>query len=176
MGKICDHTSVGQVVWQGGRDLLMIERLNYPQAFALPAGHLDGDSYEDGAKRETKEEVGLEIVDNDCLFHCQVDNPCKRENGTRHNWKIYRAHFWNGEVKAVSDAKRFFWASPERLRELAKRTEYFMGKYGLPFDRVGDLTKAIFGDPQAKKTDPEWVQEMGLEPVWYYLLKKIYYL
>ncbi len=48
-----------------------------------------------------------------------------------------------------------------------------MKKYGIPYDNVGKLTVAIFGnDPALKNTDPEWKEQMGLEPVWYYILKK----
>jgi ADP-ribose pyrophosphatase YjhB (NUDIX family) len=41
--------------------ILLIERAKFPKGFACPAGHVDEDSdYETSAKRELKEEVGLD--------------------------------------------------------------------------------------------------------------------
>lgn len=172
MAKTCDNKSAGQIIFND-QDLLMIERKNYPQAYALPAGHLDGDLFDDATARETKEEVGITILQNQQAWRGTLTNPCKRENGTYHEWEIFRALAWTGEPKAGDDAKSFFWASPDRLISLAARTEYFIKKYKIPYTDVGNLTKAIFGSPEQKNTDPEWVAEIGLEPVWYYVLKEL---
>ena len=145
----------------------------YPEAFALPAGHGDGVSLADAAKKESEEEVGALILENKLVWSGKIDNPCKREGGDHHFWEVYQAISWSGELKAGSDAKEFFWCSPKLLRQLAKRTEYFMTKYTIPHYHVGELTKAIFGDPVTKNTDPEWKAEMGLEPVWYFILKQL---
>lgn len=62
MTKKCDNKSVGMLVWRDG-SLLLIERRKPPFGFAPPAGHIDGDdSFEESAKRELKEEVGLEMI------------------------------------------------------------------------------------------------------------------
>ncbi|MDP1689523.1 MAG: NUDIX domain-containing protein [bacterium] len=61
MSKICDNKSVGQIIYKGNI-LLMIERKNFPKSYALPAGHLDGDTFDIAARRETKEEVGINIL------------------------------------------------------------------------------------------------------------------
>src|SRR3989344_1740666 len=183
MAKICDNTSVGQIILNGG-NIAVIERHNYPQAYALPAGHVDGPlrqseseasdtPWSAGVERECLEEVGLKILKNKLVLKKELDNPCKREGGSHHLWEIYEAIAWRGELKAGDDAKRAFWKTPEELRAFAARTEYFMRKYDLPYSEVGKLTRAIFGDPAAKQTDPEWISEMGLEPVWYYILTKV---
>jgi len=174
MAKRCDNTSVGQIIRLYNGDLVYIERKSYPQAYALPAGHVDGDNpWSAGVERECKEEVGIEIVKNTLVFKEEIDNPCKREGGSHHLWEVYQAEEWNGEPNAGDDAKAAYWGSAEKIGELARRTEYFMAKYGIPYDGVGALTRAIFGDPALKNIDPEWVSEMGLEPVWYYILKKL---
>lgn len=174
MAKICDNTSVGQIIQQGHR-VVLIERRNYPRAYALPAGHVDGDNpWSAGVEREVREEIGLDIKENIELFRREIDNPCKREGGSRHLWKVYRAVSWSGELKAGSDAKRAFWADPGQLRRFVERTDSFIKKYGIAYERVGDLTRAIFGkDPAGAETDPEWREEMGLEPVWYFILKEL---
>jgi len=174
MVKICDNTSVGQIIRDGNK-IVVIERANYPEAFALPAGHVDGDpNFYDAMLREIKEEAGLEVEENKLVFEEDINNPCKREGGTHHLWKVYEALNWSGELKAGSDAKKAVWFSPAELQKIAARTEYFMKKYGISHDKVCELTVAIFGkNPEEKATDSEWKQEMGLEPVWYYILKKL---
>ena len=175
--KKCDNTSAGEIIKMhaaSNSPVAMIKRKNYPQAYAFPAGHGDGDPK--AAVRETSEEVSLTIVDskNKRVFEGEIDNPCKREGGDHHYWQVFEAGEWSGKLEAKSDAAEAFWAKSEDLSKYAARTEYFMEKYGLKYDQVGELTVAIFGkDPSGKDTDPEWLEEMGLEPVWYYMLKKI---
>lgn len=174
MPKLCDNKSAGMIVplWE---HLLMIERRNYPEAYALPAGHLDGDTFPVGAVRECREEVGLEIPTKDIqlVFSTPVTNPCKREGGSWHEWEVYRLLGLPAttEIKEGSDAKKAFWASKVDWQRWARRTEYFMKKYNCRWTDVGTLTTKIFGDPKDKKTDPEWLAEMGLEPVWYFILR-----
>src|SRR3989338_8465242 len=174
MAKVCDNTSVGQIIRDGGK-IVVIERANYPEAFALPAGHVDGDpNFTYAVIRELEEEAGLKVEKNNLVFEEDIDNPCKRQGGTHHLWKVYEALNWSGELKAGSDAKKAVWFSPAELQKIAARTEHFMKKYGISHDQVGKFTVAIFGkNPVEKATDPEWKREMGLEPVWYHILKKL---
>ncbi|QQG46169.1 MAG: NUDIX hydrolase [Candidatus Niyogibacteria bacterium] len=174
MAKIRDNTSVGEII-RDGEKIVVIERANYPESFALPAGHVDGDpNFISAVTRELEEEVGLRVDKNNIVFEEDIDNPCKREGGTHHLWKVYEALNWSGELRAGSDAKKAVWFSKDDLQKIAARTEYFMKKYGISYDKVGKLTVAIFGkNPAEKATDQEWKQEMGLEPVWYYILKKL---
>lgn len=177
MPKRCDHTSVGQIIRDASDRILVIDRHNYPQAVALPAGHVDGDkSFSEAALRETAEEVGIVIPEakNVLVFQEKIDNPCKREDGSHHLWGVYSAVCWTGEVRAGSDAKNFRWLSPTSLQDLAFRTQMLSEKYEIPCSQVGRLTKAIFGDdPTGADTDVHWLMNPGLEPVWWYMLKKI---
>lgn len=174
MAKLCDNTSVGQII-RGGEKIVVITRKNYPEAYALPAGHVDGDpNFTDAMIREIKEEAGLLVEENKSVFRESIDNPCKREGGSHHLWEVFEALRWSGELKAGSDAKEARWFSSADLKRIAERTEYFIKKYGISYEQVGKLTVAIFGkNPEDKATDPEWKEEMGLEPVWYYILKKL---
>lgn len=172
MAKKCDNTSSG-IIFENSDEILLIKRFNYPEAIALPAGHLDGDDPIGNAKRESGEEVGLLPGKLELVFDGGINNPCKRDGGNYHYWFVFKAGFWNGELKAGSDAKEAFWVSKDRLKEYARRTEYFMKKYNVLYNEVGRLTFAIFGDPAQKNTDAEWKDEMGLEPVWYKILKEL---
>ena len=116
-------------------------------------------------EKESMEEVGIEIIENKLVWKGTINNLCKREGGDYHMWEVFEAISWTGEPKAGDDAKEFFWALSERLVQLANRTEYFMKKYDISYDRVADLTRAI-------SVDPQWRGDMGLEPVWYFILKE----
>jgi 8-oxo-dGTP pyrophosphatase MutT (NUDIX family) len=173
--KTCDNKSVGQIIKKGDA-FVVIERRNYPQAYALVAGHCDGESFGDAAIKEAREEANITIEENEPVWQGRIDNPCKREGGSFHDWLIFEAKKWSGELKAGDDAKRFFLCSPEELGKLAARTEYFAEKYGVSPLQVGKLTLRIFGNPAKKNTDPEWAAYPGLEPVWYFILKQIHVL
>lgn len=172
MSKQCDNKSAGEII-RDAHGIVLIERLNYPRSFALPAGHLDGDDFASCAIRETREEVGITIEKNKKVWGGVIDNPCKREGGSRHEWVVFEAQAWHGPLKEGSDAKRAFWADEVTLKHLTGRTEYFLEKYSLRPEQVGDLTIKIFGDPQMPKIDLEWQENPGLEPVWYFILKKL---
>jgi 8-oxo-dGTP diphosphatase len=123
MAKICDHTSVGMFVWKEGK-LLLIERRKFPPGFAVPAGHVDGDdTYEEAAKRELKEEVGLDAVKLELVYEGRRENPCRREGGTWHHWKIYKVEA-AGEVKrSEEETKQAGWYSVEEMRAMYDKIE-----------------------------------------------------
>ena len=96
--KICDHKSVGMLVWEGD-NLLLIERGKPPFGFAIPAGHVDSDTtYEIAAMRELKEEIGLDTEELKLIAEGRRENPCRRQGGTWHYWKVYQI-ISKGEIK-----------------------------------------------------------------------------
>ena len=77
----CDHTSVGVLIWKA-RKLLLIERKRPPYGLAPPAGHVDDHgSFENAAKIEAFEEVGLRVENLTLLGEGKKSNPCRRPNG-----------------------------------------------------------------------------------------------
>ena len=152
MTKKCDNKSVGMLVWRGG-SLLLIERKKPPFGFAPPAGHIDGDSsFEESAKRELKEEVGLEAQNMKLLIEGRKENPCRREGGSWHYWKIYQIEAI-GEIKRSEDeTKQAIFYKKDDLLLLAFKTEkYFRGEI----------------------SQNDWEKSPGLEPVWYEWLKEL---
>lgn len=146
MPSPCDHTSVGIVVERDGR-ILLIERARGAIGFALPAGHVDGDTnYEAAAVRELHEETGLRGLHLELLATARKENLCRREGGTWHQWKVYRAVAEGNIVPSRDEAKRVGWYSLEERKTLAKRTkDYQTGKI----------------------TETDWQAFPGLEPVMY---------
>jgi ADP-ribose pyrophosphatase YjhB (NUDIX family) len=145
MDKVCDHKSVGVFVWRGD-DLLLIQRAKLPYGYALPAGHVDGDtSFEAAAIRELREEVGIKARALDLVAEGRKDNPCRRKDGTWHEWKLYRATDFAGVIAgSVEETKRVGFFTKEQIRALADRTEKYLRK---------------------EIPENEWMQSPGLEPV-----------
>lgn len=164
--KICDHKSAGVLVKKDGR-ILLIERKKFPAGFALPAGHLDGDEFRKAGLRELAEETGIIAEELKYVLGEEVTNPCRRSGGTSHQWEVFEAVLWKGEVnRAEDETKSVEWASPERLKDLALKTESFAKKHGLLPSNLSALTHAL-------SSDPEWQRSPGLEPVWYHFLRTI---
>lgn len=152
MPKICDHTSVGMLIWNDDR-LLLIERMKFPFGFSPPAGHVDDDaSYEESAKREVEEEVGLKVINLKLLTEGRKENKCRREDGSWHYWKIYEAEVEGEANRSLDETKQLIWCSRKKLKEMSERTE----KY---------LLKEI--------SDSDWEKFPGVEPVWHEWFKEL---
>lgn len=163
---VCDNKSVGMLVWRGG-NLLLVERKKYNFGFAPPAGHLDGFSPEDAAAKELKEEVGLEAYELKLVLTEDLENPCRREGGSRHQWYVYDVVRWGGEVRPSEDeTKQYTWVSPVKIGELASRLEKFMRNNGLDIDNLPAVVAAT-------NKYADWKENPGLEPPWYVLFKEL---
>lgn len=151
MDKKCDHKSVGMLVWKNNK-LLLIERAKFPFVYAPPAGHCDGEDFEFTAKKELKEEVGLEAKELRLLTEGRKENPCRRIDGTWHYWQIFEV-VCSGEVeRSLEETKQTKWVSVEELKYLAKRTEEFQN---------------------GKISEEEWKVNPGLEFVWCEWLREL---
>ncbi len=143
--KICDHKSVGMLVRKDEK-ILLLERMKFPFAFALPAGHLDGnESFEEVARVELFEETGLAVKALKLLGKGRKENPCRRIDGTWHFWQIFEVEV-EGELNcSLSETKQLKWVSVDELRKLAKRCEQYL---------AGEIS------------NEDWKTSPGLEPVW----------
>lgn len=151
MEKVCDHTSVGILVWNQNK-LLLIERKNFPFGFAPPAGHLDGDNFENGARRELKEEVGLDATSLKRVIEGKKENKCKRENGGWHDWEIFEAQTSGDVIGSQDETKKVGWYSKDEIKTLAERTESYLS---------------------GKVNETDWQLSPGLEEVWFYWFKQL---
>ncbi len=152
MPKQCDHKSVGMIVEKEGK-ILLIERARKPFGFAIPAGHIDDDpDYETTARRELKEEVGLDARELELVGEGRKENPCRRDGGTWHYWKIYKVVCTGELSRSLDETKQSKWFSKEEINTLADRTrEYLEGKI----------------------TDEEWEKNPGLEIVMFEWFKEL---
>jgi ADP-ribose pyrophosphatase YjhB (NUDIX family) len=152
MTKVCDHTSVGMIVRRGDK-ILLIERRKYPFGYALPAGHVDGDkSFEEAAKRELKEEVGLKATKLKLVYEGRKQNKCRRPDGSWHYWKVYEVEAEGTVKRSPDETKKAGWYTRREIKELAGKT----GKY-----LDGEIP------------DDEWQKSPGMEQGWYELGKEL---
>ncbi len=152
MNKICDHKSVGMLVWRDG-ELLLIERAKFPFAFAPPAGHLDGnESFEEMAKIELFEEVGLVAKSLKLLGEGRKENPCRRIDGTWHFWQIFEVEVEGELNRSLSETKQIGWFDVGEIKKLAERTEEY---------------------ETGKISEDDWKKNPGLEKVWCEWLKEL---
>ena len=142
--KICDNKSVGMII-RKGEDILLIERKKPPFGFAPPAGHLDGDSFDHSAIRETEEEVGLKSKGIKLLIEGRKENKCRRSGGGWHYWKIYEIETEGDINRSEDETKQAGWYNPKQIKSLVNRTEKYLAGL-IP--------------------ENEWQQSPGLEPVW----------
>jgi ADP-ribose pyrophosphatase YjhB (NUDIX family) len=133
-------------VWRNNT-LLLIERRRPPFGFAPPSGHVDDHgSFENAARAELREEVGLTSTELLLLAEGRKENKCRRSDGNWHYWKIYETKVAGAVIASRDETKSICWADAQTLRSLADRT----GRY---------LSRSI-GHSQ-------WEYSPGLEPVWY---------
>lgn len=152
MPRPCNHTSVGMLVEREGK-ILLIERARFPLGFSIPAGHVDeGENYEDAARRELAEEVGLHAIDLLLVMEGRKNVACRRPGGDWHYWKLYRV-VATGEIKgSLEETKKAGWYSREEIQHLSEKTKAFLS---------GTLSAE------------NWEQSPGLEPIMYEWFKEL---
>lgn len=143
--KICDNKSVGMIIRKYD-NILLIERKRPPFGFAPPAGHVDDHgSFEDAARNEVQEEVGLKVKNLKLVVEGRKENHCRRSGGTWHYWKIYEVKV-EGEVKRNRDeTKQTGWFSNEQIGSLVERTHKYLN------DEI---------------SEEDWKKNPGIEPIW----------
>ncbi|MFO7807598.1 MAG: NUDIX hydrolase [Candidatus Moraniibacteriota bacterium] len=127
------HKSAGVIIENKKGEVLLIERAFYPPGWAAPAGHVDkGESFENAARREAEEEVGLKVGKLKLLAEEFVEwNECVK--GIRgHDWKVFQAVDWEGEVEINKESKQFKWVKKKDLNnfELEEVWRHWFEKLG----------------------------------------------
>jgi 8-oxo-dGTP diphosphatase len=105
-----------ELIDRPARPIILIERRNPPYGWAIPGGFIDyGETVETAAKREAKEEVGLdvELIEQ---FHVYSD---PNRDPRQHTLSIVFLAAATGEPKAADDAKNLelfeLWQIPNQL-------------------------------------------------------------
>lgn len=150
--NVCDNKSVGMLIRNGDK-ILLIERKKPPFGFAPPAGHVDNKgSFENAAKEEVAEEVGLTPKEIKLVTEGRKENRCRREGGTWHYWKIYQVETEGNIKRSPDETKQADWFSIDQIKSLAQRTEKYLS---------GNIPEEL------------WQQSPGIEPVWVEWFKQL---
>lgn len=160
MPKKCCTTSVGVLILSEDRtEMLLIERATPPAGIAPVAGHAldEHASYEDAARKEVEEEIGLEVSGLTLLRPCGFHpGRCRRTGSAGHDWRLYEATVNHTDVSASArEVADVGWWSLEEIQRLAERT----------VDRAAGLIR-----PRDFELCP------GLEPVWCHWLTELGYI
>lgn len=147
--KVCDNTSVGVIVTDDIGRYLMFKRATPPVGIAPVAGHVDDHgTYDDAARAEVREEVGLTVVSLQLRAVRWRANVCRRRHGPigpGHNWNVYTAVVAGDLAPDEREALDARWYTSGMVRALVNRTVDYAD---------GRLTAEQFA------ADP------GIEPVW----------
>ncbi len=103
-------------------------------------------SFEDTAREELYEETGLRALSLILWREGRKDNPCRRDGGDWHYWKIYTVEAAGKFIPNREETKQVLCVSKEELAKLAKRTEQYL---------------------RGNITEEKWQKNPGLEVVWY---------
>lgn len=117
---------VGAVVWRGER-VLLIRRAKPPRAgeWSLPGGAQElGEGVLDAARREVREETGLELTRVELLT---VVDSIGRDEAGRVRWHYTLVDVWaeaaEGEARPGSDATELGWFTLDQLEGLGLWSE-----------------------------------------------------
>jgi 8-oxo-dGTP diphosphatase len=115
-----------ELVDRPGRPVVLIERRNPPAGYALPGGFVDvGETVEEAARREAREETGL-TVDLRSLLGVYSD-PARDPRG--HTVSVVYVAEARGTPVAGDDAARILVASPDALPPLAFDHDRILADY-----------------------------------------------
>jgi 8-oxo-dGTP pyrophosphatase MutT (NUDIX family) len=145
----CDNTSVGILITDSSRRLLVFDRATPPWGVAGPAGHVDDHGNpEQAAAAEVLEEVGLHVVSLELLTRRWRGNRCDRlagPHGVGHEWWIYQARVDGALAPSRRETRNARWLTPGQLQALTVRTLAYAG---------------------GRLPESEWWAGPGIEPAW----------
>lgn len=99
---------------------LLLGRKAHQQKFRFVGGFSDpafDNSYEDSAKRETKEETGLIVSEVKYLGSSRIDDPRYRGTDDCIITHLFLATQWTGEPKASDDIAELKWFPEKEVNE-----------------------------------------------------------
>jgi 8-oxo-dGTP diphosphatase len=109
----------GVIIIKDGKVLVLRRKGNHAPKYAIPGGHFEmGETFEESAKREMREELGIDLIDPKVIA---VTNNLEtyREEGKHYISVILLAEKFSGEPKIMESDKHedMHWCDPRNLPE-----------------------------------------------------------
>ena len=123
--QLYPEPTVGVFIFNAQGKMLLLRSHKWPEKYTIPGGHVElGERLEDAAKREAREETGLEIHDLQLLcFQEFIYDPAF--------WKKRHFIFFDyacrtdaTEVHLNDEAESYEWIEPEKALELPSLDHY----------------------------------------------------
>lgn len=128
------HESVGAFIYNTEGEILLFERVIYPFAISIPAGHLDtGEKPIHAVEREVREETGLNNLSFDLFSSEDVIGDSCRRGADCHKWHLFTTKLGkDAKVELNDEGVKPVWLSLEAAlsNELVMPVRYFIQKYG----------------------------------------------
>ena len=114
------HESVGVIILNKKKELLVIMRVIYPFAYSLPAGHVSkSEKPLIAAQREVLEEVGLDLPKKyfRLIEDFQLPGDSCRRGCDHHFWHLYlvNGNFLNQTIRLNDEACNFRWFNIDQI-------------------------------------------------------------
>jgi nucleoside triphosphatase len=113
--QIFPEPTVGILIFNPRGELFLMKTHKFRRKYGVPGGHIElGESAVEAARRETREETGLEIHDLEflCWQECVYDEQFWKP---RHFIFIdFTARIDKGEVVLNEEAEEFIWIDPQK--------------------------------------------------------------
>lgn len=123
--RIVPYPAVNVAIVSPDGKILLTRRsavIREPGKWCLPGGHLDGgESWVDAVRRETREEVGLEIVSERLVGLYSdpaltvTEQPLEKGHHGQFVVALFLVTEFRGEVRPSHEVDAWEWFSPERL-------------------------------------------------------------
>jgi len=113
--QLFPEPTVGILIFNPNGELFLVKTHKWHDKYGMPGGHIElGESAVEAARREAKEETGLEIRDVDflCWQECIYDEQFWKP---RHFIFLdFTARMDEGEVVLNDEAEDFIWMDPQK--------------------------------------------------------------
>ncbi len=116
--QLFPEPTVGILIFNPHGELFLVKTHKWHDKYGVPGGHIElGESAVEAAKREAREETGLEIRDLEflCWQECVYDEQFWKP---RHFIFLdFTAKMDQGEVVLNDEAEEFIWVDPQKALE-----------------------------------------------------------
>ncbi len=123
------HSSVGVIVQNPSKEILLFKRVKYPFLWTIPAGHLDkGEGAKEAAFRELYEETHIKVNKLQLVFEGEIRGDSCVGGADIHLWHAYVCQV-EDDVEPIIEAeegREWCWFALNELPELTMPVDHLL--------------------------------------------------